>query len=163
MWAVTFCAVSGAKHEIWFVCCCFPFTHVLETPACSLCKTGGILEHIRSCCLKVLGQERHRWHHDHIYIYNKKKKDRLAIALVRAGEKPQPQIFKPGKLLAAYLLSTISQTPSRQQHSGQTLPWAGAHRSLGRLGWKTSTKGRDESKTKELFMALKMHLIEKML
>lgn len=64
--------------------------------------------------------------------------DRQAITFVRAGEKPC-YLLRPG----------ISQTSPQEQRPGWSSQFP------GKTGWKMSMRGRDESKVKEVFMALK--------
>ncbi|XP_031136520.1 uncharacterized protein LOC116036966, partial [Sander lucioperca] len=71
-----------------------------ETPACTLCRGRGTLEHILSSCPKALGDGRYRWRHDQVLkaiaesittaIDQSKglQPPRCKISFLRAGEHP---------------------------------------------------------------------------
>lgn len=83
-----------------------------DSPVCLLYQKRGSLEHILSCCSKTLGDGRYRWRHDQVLqaiadtictgISNSKRQQptRSMVALVRAGEKPQPSKKTQGGLLS---------------------------------------------------------------
>ncbi|XP_073731592.1 uncharacterized protein [Misgurnus anguillicaudatus] len=83
-----------------------------DTPLCSLCKRGGSLEHILSCCPKALGDGRYRWRHDQVLkaiaevistgiIDSRHQRPiRQNITFVKAGEKPHQRMKQTGGLLA---------------------------------------------------------------